>query len=91
MSFKRESGYELKFINQCEFEIFCLDCNDNFYLKLRLERTKFVENIASEEVIHNKYLKKITGKTFFRNELVTFLDNVFKKLNEPTLETYKDF
>lgn len=37
MPFERKTGYKLKFINENDFEIICLDCNDTNSVRQQLK------------------------------------------------------
>lgn len=91
MVFKRESGYQLHFINDDQFEIFCLDCNDTKFLKMDLEQKDFVQNIALEDVVHEKFLDKITGLSSNKVDLTTYLKNWFDRQAKHKVKTYQHF
>lgn len=89
MVFKRESGYKLQFVDDGEFEIFCLDCNDTKALKRGLEETGFVENIALVKVVDEKFLEKITGISSCKEDLTAYLNEWFALLASYEVKTYK--
>ncbi|WP_267976877.1 hypothetical protein [Acinetobacter baumannii] len=45
MPFERKTGYKLKFINENDFEIICLDCNDTNSVRQQLKDAGFVRDI----------------------------------------------
>ncbi|MBJ8478378.1 hypothetical protein I6M70_03215 [Acinetobacter pittii] len=90
MLFKSESRYELQFINDSHFEIYCSDCNDTWGVKRQLEKVEFVKDIALVEVLDGKYLEKITGISTSQQDLMSCLDEWFDLLNSKEINIYKD-
>lgn len=91
MTYKSKSDYELKFLSENDFEIFCSDYNDTFGVKHQLEKAESIDNVAIVEVVDVKYLSKIIGKTTNKLNLKLLLDNWFVSLNKREVSTFKEF
>ena len=59
MPFERKTGYKLKFINENDFEIICLDCNDTNTVRQQLKDAGFVTDINSVDEKDEYHLQKI--------------------------------
>lgn len=91
MPFESKSGYELKFINENDFEIICLDYNDTNFVRQQLEKVAFVTSITSVEEKDEYHLQKIIGVTNSKEDLVALLDDWFDLLDSIEVTAYKDF
>lgn len=91
MSYERKSGYELKFVNENDFEIVCLDYHFTNSVRRKLQEVKFVSDIASVDGRDVLHLQKILGKTSCKENLVVLLDSFFDSLAEAEVTTYSDF
>ncbi|MFI8141580.1 hypothetical protein ACFMJ0_14935, partial [Acinetobacter baumannii] len=61
MPFERKTGYKLKFINENDFEIICLDCNDTNSVRQQLKDAGFVTDIKTVDEKDKNHLQKIIG------------------------------
>ncbi|MDC4747467.1 hypothetical protein NQ853_02625 [Acinetobacter baumannii] len=90
MPFERKTGYKLKFINENDFEIICLDCNDTNTVRQQLKDAGFVTDINSVDEKDEYHLQKIIGVTSSKEDLIALLDNWFDLLNSMEVTAYKD-
>lgn len=90
MPFERKTGYKLKFINENDFEIICLDCNDTNSVRQQLKDAGFVRDINSVDEKDEYHLQKIIGVTISKEDLIALLDNWFDLLNSMEVTAYKD-
>ena len=90
MPFERKSGYELKFINENDFEIVCLDYGDTNSVRRQLKDVGFVTDITSVDESDVLHLQKILGKTSSKENLIALLDDWFDLLDSKEVTTYKD-
>ncbi|HCU0823080.1 TPA: hypothetical protein OUJ26_001352 [Acinetobacter baumannii] len=91
MSYEKKTGYELKFFNEQDFEIICLDYNYTNRVRRELEEVEFVSNIASVDGSDVLHLQKILGKTNCKENLISLLDNWFAQQGTCEVKTYSDF
>ncbi|WP_288421594.1 hypothetical protein [uncultured Acinetobacter sp.] len=91
MPFERKSGYQLKFINENDFEIICLDCNDTYSVRRQLKDAGFVTGITSVDEKDEYHLHKIIGVTSSKEDLIVLLDEWFELLDSIEVTAYKDF
>ncbi|MBJ8452967.1 hypothetical protein I6M90_13730 [Acinetobacter bereziniae] len=90
MSLKSDGNYELKFINESEFEIICLDYRDTYSLRKDLDKEVFISAISSVDGRDELHLQKILGKTSSKENLIALLDDWFKRLAKYEVEAYTD-
>lgn len=90
MPYESKSGYELKFINENDFEIICLDYNDANSVRRELEEVGFVSDISSVDGRDVLHLQKILGKTSCKENLISLLDKWFARLDKLEVKTYSD-
>ncbi|HEO1767695.1 hypothetical protein ACT43X_12905 [Acinetobacter baumannii] len=91
MPFESKSGYELKFINENNFEIICLDYNYTNFVRQQLEKEAFVICITSVDEKDEYHHQKIIGVTSNREDLIAFLDYWFDLLENQGITAYTDF
>ncbi|CAM0701505.1 hypothetical protein EA736_17505 [Acinetobacter baumannii] len=91
MPFERKTGYKLKFINENDFEIICLDCNDTNSVRQQLKDAGFVTDIKTVDEKDKNHLQKIIGVTSSKEDLISLLDDWFDLLDSIEVTAYKDF
>ncbi|HHN6041092.1 hypothetical protein LDY14_17185 [Acinetobacter baumannii] len=91
MPFERKTGYKLKFINENDFEIICLDCNDTNSVRQQLKDAGFVTDIKTVDEKDKNHLQKIIGVTSSKEDLISLLDDWFDLLDSKEVTAYKDF
>lgn len=90
MPFERKTGYKLKFINENDFEIICLDCNDINSVRQQLKDAGFVTDIKTVDEKDKNHLQKIIGVTSSKEDLISLLDDWFDLLDSIEVTAYKD-
>ncbi|EPF6052339.1 hypothetical protein NQ999_15080 [Acinetobacter baumannii] len=91
MPFERKSGYELKFINENDFEIICLDYNETKFVRQQLEEVAFVTSITSVDEKDEYHLQKIIGVTSSKEDLIALLEYWFDLLESQGVTAYTEF
>lgn len=90
MSFKSETGFELKFIDQVGFEISCEDKGQFSHILHLLQRADFVSEIFPVVDLDDNYPDKITGKTSDQEGLISALKEWHETLVGQEVSEYKD-
>ncbi|HCV3117768.1 TPA: hypothetical protein OV532_003144 [Acinetobacter baumannii] len=81
----------MKFINENDFEIICLDCNDTNSVRQQLKDAGFVTDIKTVDEKDKNHLQKIIGVTSSKEDLISLLDDWFDLLDSIEVTAYKDF
>ncbi|MFH4351778.1 hypothetical protein WAJ70_22080, partial [Acinetobacter baumannii] len=79
------------FINENDFEIICLDCNDTNSVRQQLKDAGFVTDIKTVDEKDKNHLQKIIGVTSSKEDLISLLDDWFDLLDSIDVTAYKDF
>ncbi len=84
------SNYTVKFLNENNFEIICLDNAHAVALKNILANASFLKNVQLDDELGKKYPNKIIGETSNQDALINKIREWENMLAIQEVEPYSD-